>query len=125
MKKLFAILIAITLALGLHGITMSSGACAAQAKPSGKTPAASESKEAVHEIYGTIRSIDGDRVTIETRAKKTIQVDLKPAIEAHRSVVPTVGRSLQVRGTLDSKGVLHATMAQRAKDSAALWPDDK
>jgi hypothetical protein len=125
MKNSLAIFTSILLALSLHAITQSSVACAAQAKPPGKAPAASESKEAVHEIYGTIRSIEGDRVTIETRAQKTIQVDLKPAIEAHRSVVPVVGRSLQVRGTLDSKGVLHATMAQRAKDSPALWPDDK
>jgi hypothetical protein len=90
------------------------------------TAATPQEKQGVeHDIYGTVLSIDGSSLKIETRSKKVIQVDIKPAIEAHSSNVAVVGRSMEIRGGYDRKGVLHATSVQRAKDSAALWPEDK
>lgn len=87
--------------------------------------AKTEAADVQHDIYGTIRSVDGAKVTIETRAKKTIQVDTKAANEAQRAVVLVVGHAVLVRGAYDKKGVLHASSVQRAKLSPALWPEDK
>lgn len=78
-----------------------------------------------HDIYGTIRSVEGAKLTIETRVKKTIQVDTKAAAESQRAVVLVVGHAVLVHGTYDTKGVFHASSVQRAKSSPALWPEDK
>lgn len=94
-----------------------SQAAAAQAK--------SDTVEVRHAIYGTVRSVEGSKFTIETRAKKTIQVDTKAATDAKRSVVLIVGHAVLVHGTYDTKGVLHASSVQKAKSSSALWPEDK
>jgi hypothetical protein len=125
MKNILSITSVILLVASWHAIGLSRVASAEQSSPSGQAQGVREAKEAEHEIYGTIRSVEGDHLSIEIRSKKVIQVDIKAAIEGHRSVVPVVGRTLAVRGTYDKKGVLHASMVQRAKDSVALWPEDK
>ena len=101
---------------------LSATARAGQAKAPQTKP---ESAHIEHEVYGIIRSVEGSTLTIETRAKKTIRVDTKTAAEAQRSVVLVVGHAVLVRGTTDAKGVLRAASIQRAKQSAALWPEDK
>lgn len=125
MKKILSISILILFVASWHTLGLSPVSFAAQTSPGGVAQTSREAKDTEHEIYGTIRSVEGARLSIETRSKKVIQVDLKAALDGHRSVVPVVGRSLVVRGTYDKKGVLHASAAQRAKDSASLWPDDK
>lgn len=125
MKKLLAISILILLVAGWLAIGLSPVSFAQQTSPGGKAQGSQEAKAAEHDIYGTIRTVEGPRLSIETRSKKIIQVDIKPAIDGHRSVVPVVGRSVAVHGTYDKKGVLHAIVVQRAKDSASLWPEDK
>ena len=125
MKKILSVSILILFVAGWHAIGQSAVSVAEQTSPGGQAKGSPEAKEAEHEIYGTIRSIEGDRLSIETRSRKIIQVDIKAAIEGHRSVVPVLGRSLAIRGTFDKKGALHASVVQRAKDSASLWPEDK
>jgi hypothetical protein len=90
---------------------------ATQAKP--------DAVEVQHDIYGTVREVKGSTLTIETRAKKTIQVDTKAAADAQRAVVLVVGHTVLVHGSYDTKGILHASSVQRAKPSPALWPEDK
>ncbi len=85
----------------------------------------SDAPDVQHDIYGTVRSVDGAKLSIETRAKKTIQVDTKAAAEAQRAVVLVVGHAVLVHGAYDAKGVLRASSIQRAKSSPALWPEDK
>jgi len=92
-----------------------------------RTPqaAAAQSKETQHAIYGTIRSIDGSTLTIETRDKKMLKVNTKPAIESQRAGVLIVGRTVLIHGSYDAKGALQASAIQRAKPSPTLWPEDK
>lgn len=92
-----------------------------------RTPqaAAPESKEAQHAVYGTIRSVEGSTLTIETRDKKMLNVNTKSAVDAQRSVVFVVGRAVLIHGSYDAKGTLQASAIQRAKSSQALWPQDK
>ena len=78
-----------------------------------------------HELYGTVRSIKGSQLTIQTRTGRSVQVDAAAAIKAHLSVVPVLGHAVHVRGTSDKKGVLHAETILRAKDSPAGWPADR
>jgi len=78
-----------------------------------------------HEVYGTVRSIKGSQLTIQTRTGGSVQVDAAAAIRAHLSVVPVLGHAVHVRGTSDKKGVLHAETILRAKDSPAGWPADR
>jgi len=63
--------------------------------------------------------------TLQTRTGTLVQVDAKPAIAADRSVTLIVGHAIDVKGTLDKAGVLHAETIQRAKDSTAIWPADR
>jgi hypothetical protein len=89
-----------------------------------KTSPASSSAGS-HEVYGTVRSIKGSQLTLQTRTGVLTQVDAAAAMKVHLSVVPVVGHALDVRGTTDKKGMLHAQTILRAKDSPAGWPADR
>ena len=78
-----------------------------------------------HQIWGTIQAIKGTQITLETRDKRTVEVDAAPAIKNFRSSVLTVGGTVMVQGAYDAKGVLHAESIQRAKASPATWPADR
>jgi|HubBroStandDraft_6_1064221.scaffolds.fasta_scaffold1390947_1 hypothetical protein len=86
----------------------------------GQAPPAS-----LHQIYGTIRSIKGSQLTMETRDKRMVTVDATAAIKTYRAVVLGVDRTINVSGTYDTKGVLHAEAIQRAKSSPESWLADR
>lgn len=92
-----------------------------------KNPQATDSakSENQHAVYGTIRSVDGATLTIESRDKKMIKVNIKSAVEAQRIGVLIVGRAVLIHGSFDAKGTFQASAVQRAKSSQALWPEDK
>jgi hypothetical protein len=94
---------------------------------SARTPqaAAPQSKETQRAVYGTIRSIDGSTLTIETRDKKMVKVNTKAAVESQRTGVLIVGRAVLIHGSYDAKGLLQASAIQRAKASPTLWPEDR
>ena len=93
--------------------------------PAWSQPAAKSTEQTPHQIYGTIRSINSDRLTLETREKRLVEVDAAPAIKTYRSSVLNVGGTVIVQGQYDVKGVLHAETIQRAKVSPAIWPNDR
>src|ERR1700752_1480222 len=80
---------------------------------------------AAHDVFGTIRNIKGSQLTIETRTGRLMQVDATEAIRAHLSVPLAEANTIEVRGTLDAQGVLHAETILRAMDLPELWPDDR
>lgn len=77
-----------------------------------------------HEIFGTIMTVKGSRFILQTRTHRLVQVDAAPAVQNELSTDLMVGGVVDVRGTLDSNGVLQAAVIQRAKDSSDLWPND-
>ncbi len=87
--------------------------------------AAPQSKETQRAVYGTIRSIEGSTLTIETRDKKILKVNTKAAVESQRTGVLIVGRAVLIHGSYDAKGLLQASAIQRAKSSPTLWREDK
>jgi hypothetical protein len=101
--------------------TTGSGRAMAQAPKAGE-PAAQAQKR---EVYGKIQSVKGTMFTLQTRSGTLVQVDAKPAVEAERVVNLLVGHAIVATGTWDKKGVLHAEIVQKAKDSPAVWPPDR
>jgi hypothetical protein len=93
--------------------------------PPNSSQSAGASDNSLHDIYGTVRAVKGSQFTIEARAGRLVQVDASTAFQTYRGVNPTVGHAVGVRGTFDAKGVLHAEMVMRAKDSSAMWPADR
>ncbi len=77
------------------------------------------------EVYGKIQSVKGTTFTLQTRSGALVQVDAKPAAEAQHAVNLLVGHAIVATGTVDKKGVLHAEIVQKAKDSPAVWPADR
>lgn len=86
---------------------------------------ADESKVVARDMFGIVRDIKDSRLTIQTRTGQLIQVDAATAMQAHLSVAPVVGHAVEVRGTSDASGILHAETILRAKDSPAMWPPDR
>jgi hypothetical protein len=111
--------------LFIFAIVLTSSFVNGQAPSGSQSVAKSANTGSPHEIYGTIRSIKGSQLTIETRDKRMARVDAEAAIKAYRSVVLAVDHTIHVSGTYDSKGVLHAEMIQRAKSSPTIWPADR
>jgi len=78
----------------------------------------------IREVYGKVQSIRETKITIQTRAGTTLEVDSAAALKGERSAPIVIGHAICARGTMDKKGVLHAESIQRAKDAPAMWPAD-
>ena len=99
---------------------------AAQENSSNDSPQSGNAADkGVHDIYGTVLSVNGSQFTIKTRGGHTILVDATTALETSRGVAPTEGNAAGVHGTFDANGVLHAEMVLRAKTSSVMWPADR
>jgi hypothetical protein len=104
-----------------YGATAQTSVTVADENPQAQAPWLS------HEICGIVKSIDagGSQLTVQTRSGRLVQVDASAAIQTNRVNIPPVGHAVNVHGTYDAKGVLQASMIQRAKDSATGWPADR
>jgi hypothetical protein len=86
-----------------------------QAEP---TPAVAD-----HAVYGVVVAMRMGILTLQTRTG-VLTVDARDALRTHRSVVPTIGGALLVRGQYSGAGVLHAQSILRAKNLTTLWGKD-
>jgi hypothetical protein len=73
--------------------------------------------------WGTIRAVDGSKITLELRTGRTITVDLSPIMPKATSDFGAIGRFLAVGGELGPNDVLTATGAWRVKSPAFFGPD--
>src|SRR4029077_8454863 len=94
------------------------------ALPVARTNAQASADTSMHSVFGTIQSVKGPRMVIQTRTGTLVQVDLNQARADARLPLLLVGRPVVVDGTRDATGVLHARSITRAKYSKALWPPD-
>jgi len=78
-----------------------------------------------HRLSGKIVSLKGTMVQVETRDKRTVEVDVAPAIKSHRAHVLAVGGLITAFGSYDQKGVLRAKAVSRAKRLPVAWPEDR
>lgn len=123
MKRIQLIIIAsmATAAWTTYAIAAQDG----QVPTNSQTSTTSSAVSALHQVYGTIRRVNGSEITIEAREQRMVQVDAAPAIQSYRTIILSVGRAVNVLGSYDAKGVLHAQSIQRAKSSSAGWPADR
>jgi hypothetical protein len=114
--------------LGLVFVGMCLSAFAQQSSGS-RRPARANTHEtssnSVREVYGKILSVDGSRITIETRTGQVVTVDATDAVRNHMSVPLVAGHAVEARGTSDAKNVIHAQIVLRAKASPDMWPADR
>jgi hypothetical protein len=73
--------------------------------------------------WGTIRAVDGSKITLELRTGRRITVDLSHIMPKATSDFGAIGRFLAVGGELGSNDVLTATGAWRVKNPAFFEPD--
>jgi hypothetical protein len=101
----------------ISGAPISSAAIASSAE----TPAT------VHTISGTLIAVNGETLTLRTRAGKTADVDASGALRNEKVTGPlTLGTPYTVEGTtFEASGALFATAIDRAKPSSGLWPSDR
>jgi hypothetical protein len=69
-------------------------------------------------FFGTFASIDGDHVVVRLRTGETLTIDLANARKAFQTVIPFVGETVDVSGTLEANGTLNAQTMLRAKGCA-------
>jgi hypothetical protein len=122
MKRIRSVIVAGMMAAA-WSICGPAAACGQQAQTASLT-ADKDAASPLHQLYGTISRVDGPQLTIEARNQRTVQVDASAAIKSSRAIVLGVGRSVNVLGSYDANGVLHAQSIQRAKTSSAGWPPD-
>jgi hypothetical protein len=96
-----------------------------QAQPDSQTASKNSAAGSLHQIYGTISHIEGSQLTVEARDQHMVQVDATAAIKSRRTIILAEGVAINVLGSYDAKGVLHAQAIQRAKSSPAGWPADR
>jgi hypothetical protein len=93
-----------------------------------KGTTASLSKEAArweHRVSGKVISVKDTQLQLETREKRSLQIDAGAAIKSNRVNNYYRGGLITVYGAYDAKGVLHAQSIQRAKNLPSAWPVDR
>lgn|SRR6266700_3995818 len=90
----------------------------------GAAEAEAQDSTGTREIFGTIDSLKGSHLVLRTRTGVRLHVDALLAQARSRSAVLLVGRYIDVMGTMDTAGVLHALTINRAM-YPALWPPDR
>ncbi len=78
-----------------------------------------------HEIYGTVRAIDGTTLKVAKRDGSAITVDASTAEKSQRYAEPVVGNGVILRGAFGAAGVLNAEIVLHAKKDPAMWPADR
>jgi len=78
-----------------------------------------------HEIYGTVKAIDGARLTVQKRDGSTLTVDATRAAAQHAKAQPELGKALVARGSYSPAGVLEASAVLHAKNNPAMWYPDR
>jgi hypothetical protein len=73
--------------------------------------------------WGTVKSVDGNRVTLTLRDGRLLQVDFTGAANSGSAIDPLVGLHVVVTGALNADGVLQARTMQRAKGPGSWGPD--
>ena len=74
--------------------------------------------------WGTIRRVEGGRITLELRNGRMLEVDARHVVPRATSDFGAIGRGLAVSGTMAPDGVFVATGLWRTKGSA-LWGADR
>jgi len=91
-------------------------------RPEAKAERFSAATGAVY--WGTIRKVEGSRVTIELRTGRLLTADVSSVLPRATSDFAALGRALAINGTMEADGVLKAHEIWRAK-GAALWGPDR
>jgi len=78
-----------------------------------------------HEIYGTVKAIDGAKLTVQKRDGSTLMVDSSRAEAQHSKAQPNVGKALVARGTYSPAGVMEASAVLHAKNNPSMWYPDR
>ncbi len=78
----------------------------------------------MHEVFGTVRAINGYLLTVEKRDRSLLTVDVREAQRNLNYAQPTVGHGVLVRGAYSGK-VLSAAFVFHAKDHASMWQSDR
>jgi hypothetical protein len=120
MKPYKLLTVALALAVLFDGGAVASGAAAAPRFHNDSPQTEAGTKGSTQEVVGTLRSVKGSELTIQTQTGQIVKVDATTAIHGHRCAVLIVGRTVSARGETDQKGVLHADTILRAKDSSGV-----
>lgn len=125
MKRFQSSMLAVILVTGWIGGASAAAASDDRGQKSTQAEVPNNTPGYTHEIYGTIKSIEGSQLTIQTRSGGLVKVDAAVAIQMHLAVPLVVGHAVGAKGTYDEKGVLHAEMILREKESPDGWPADR
>lgn len=122
MKKLRLMIFATLAALAASANPNLGTTSAAQASPKAPSKSQTGTKDVRREISGTVKSVTGTQIAVQTGNGEILKVDASQAIKDHLSVSLSVGTMVAVKGTSDAKGVIHAESILRSKGAAAGAP---
>jgi hypothetical protein len=77
------------------------------------------------QFWGTIRTVQGDQLSLELRSGRILHVDLGPALAAERAVDARFGEKVVVRGEKQSDGTFRAHIMLRAKGQLSWGKDSE
>ena len=97
-----------------------SAECARAAAAPGLTPSSGPSLQ----IFGTVREVKGNTVTLAQRSGGAVTVDATVAIAAQMSAVLFPDQTVEVVGTLGPNGEVRADLIRRVRGAPASWPQD-
>jgi hypothetical protein len=78
-----------------------------------------------HEIYGTVRSMEGNAIVVAKRNGEPLRIDASEARRVSHYAPASLGHALIARGTYDKSGALLADTILHAVNHSAMWPQDR
>jgi hypothetical protein len=77
-----------------------------------------------HEVYGMVKSVLGNAITIQTRGGAVL-VDSSKASDKFDKAQPWIGHAMMARGIYNADGSMMADIVMHAKDHPVMWPADR
>jgi hypothetical protein len=74
--------------------------------------------------WGTVQKIDGNRLLVELRSGRILEVDITGAVKAGHARTVTEGQPVRVSGTINANGIFDANFLWRAP-GRSLWGEDR
>jgi uncharacterized protein YdbL (DUF1318 family) len=76
------------------------------------------------QLWGTVKSVSGNRLTVELRSGAELEVDLAMDSQQGRVAEPHTGMLVVISGKMNADGSLEADTVARAKGKAT-WGEDR
>ena len=85
---------------------------------------ASASGPVTHQVHGVVVSVKSATLHLRLRDGRVVAIDLRQAAAAHATGILPIGKAVVIYGTIDTRGVFHASSVGHTSQNPKDWTPD-